>query len=317
MSDKIIYELHRFVCVDEKHRYPFEVFIESRYIFNSLEDAEQMVKKLSSDGIKNVYCYCIYTYPINTKLGVNEGSGALKRTTYLADGTMWMASDMPQLPIQEGDICEYLSGNIVDVCMIENVCKEEGFINYLTNACNPICLIGLPSDFYPLSLPVNSKCIQKLKNKNEIYKEVQHGMLSPIMGVPYDAINLTEDNLNDYLYIPSSFSGFRYDIFLDVNTSYITNMHPLWLYIAYPIKDKTFLIPVSVGISPTSILKDYEELVDEMIISYNLAEFVIDNLRSIIELADKGIYPEAFFWNMKRLEDVLNARKESDFPPLK
>ena len=97
----------------------------------------------------------------------------------------------------------------------------------------------------PCSLPVSDAYAEALYSKGERYYALERDELSPILGVPYPVETKYGEDMNDYLYIPAVFSGFKYDLFFDYRAAYRKSMHPIWFYVAYPLEDKTVLLPMS------------------------------------------------------------------------
>ena len=118
--------------------------------------------------------------------------------------------------------------------------------------------------------------------------------------------------MNDYLFIPAAFSGFKYDIFFDCNAAYRKNMHPMWFYVAHPVENKTVLLPITVSSDITLMWEEYEHLMDDLLVTENLIDFITFNLCEIMALADNQSKPDYFLWNLVRMNEIDKALSISD-----
>jgi hypothetical protein len=159
------------------------------------------------------------------------------------------------------------------------------------------------TEIMPCSLPVPVSYTNNMQSKLERYEAVQHEALTPTLGLPYDAVTVYDEDMDDYLYIPAAFSGLQYDLFFDYNTAYQKNMHPMWFYVAYPDNDKMALIPITVSDNTEIMCDKYKYLNCEL--DAELFDFILFNFRDIMRLADRCYKPDDFLWNMTRLETVL------------
>ena len=164
----------------------------------------------------------------------------------------------------------------------------------------------------PCSLPVSDAYAEALHSKYQRYDEVMHDELSPVFGVPYKVESKFVEDMDDYLYIPATFSGFKYDMFFDCNAAYQRNMHPMWFYVAYPLKDKTVLLPITVSSDITLMWEEYEHLMRELLLTENLTEFVSFNLQDIMMFADSQCPPDYFLWNIAKMETVIKFFSSED-----
>jgi hypothetical protein len=118
--------------------------------------------------------------------------------------------------------------------------------------------------------------------------------------------------MNDYLFIPAAFSGFKYDLFFDCNAAYRKNMHPMWFYVAHPVENNTVLLPITVSSDITLMWEEYEHLMDDLLVTDNLIDFITFNLCEIMALADNQSKPDYFLWNLVRMNEIDKALSISD-----
>ena len=320
MKQKHLYELRRVLRYDDGQEYPFAIKIYTRILFETFEEAEQAMKKMSEeDGngvFHNVYFYGIYTLPLETELDMIDDN-KVETAIYLPNGTLWTKSNMLQRPMKNGDICEYVSEDQVYPCLIEDACYSESKCGYITWDTS-LYLWRKLTDFLPCSIPVPDGNIAILKSKYEGYKSYNQNELFVTMGVPYPAECLSPDgmdDMNDFLHIPSSFSGYKYDLFFDCKSSYSRNMHPLWLYVAYPHNGRVTLIPITASNNPAPMYcEKYEDLANVMLLeNEDLQEFIYYNLKEILKLADECISAECFMINLIKM-DVFSTGKPTFDP---
>ena len=320
MEQKHLYELRRVLRYNDGQEYPFAIKIYSRILFETFEEAEQAVKKMAEEDGKgvfhNVYFYGIYTLPLETELDMIDDK-KVETVIYLPNGTLWAKSKMQQRPMKNGDICEYVSEDQVYPCLIEDACYSESECGYITWDTSLYSWRKL-TDFLPCSIPVPDGNIAILKSKYEGYKSYNQNELFVTMGVPYPAECLSPDemdDMNDFLHIPSSFSGYKYDLFFDCKSSYRKNMHPLWLYVAYPHNGRVTLIPITASNNPAPMYcEKYEDLANVMLLeNEDLQEFIYYNLKEILKLADECISAECFMINLIKM-DVFSTGKPTFDP---
>lgn len=119
-----------------------------------------------------------------------------------------------------------------------------------------------------------------------------------------------DEDMNDYIFIPAAYSGFKYDMFFDCNAAYRKNMHPMWFYVAHPLEYKTVLLRITVSSDITLIWEEFEHLMDDLLVLEGLIEFVIFNLLDIMSLADHQCHPDYFLWNMARMDTIFGINDE-------
>ena len=299
-TNQKIFELRLVFRSGDEQDYPFSIHTGSRFLFPTFAEAERMKDELVSLKAE-VYYYGIYALPLQTQLV--DDSEATDVFIYLPDGSLWARSGMRNDKIRKGDICEHISGTNVFHCLIEDEAHGEGICSWLSLGDNTIGW-GKYTQVIPCTLPIKDGYAKAIRSKLERYEEVQNEALLPVIGLPYPAESIYEENMEDYLYVPSSFSGFCYDMFFDCNAAYRTHMHPLWLFIAYPDGGRTVLLPVTVSVDPVMMWDEYEHAMRDMWVDDGLIKFITHNMYNIMALADGQFPPEDFLWNMVKLDHI-------------
>lgn len=314
MVDNIIYEL-RVVCRSgDEEKYPFTVYTQSRYLFSTFADAEAAVRRLVQENKAKewfrVYRYEIYTYELGKEIqeDYNERD-ALDAKIYLPDGTRWISKGEKGV-VEVGKIYEHLTllvsgGKSVSLCIVENESTDEYRCEHIILRSDYNHSWNYLTDMMPCSLPVSECYAEALSSKLQRYDEVMRDELLPICGVPYKVESKYGEDMNDYLYIPAAFSGFKYDLFFDYRAAYRKSMHPMWFYVAYPLEDKTVLLPITVSIDMTLMWGEYEFLMYDLLVTERLLDFITFNLHDIMTLADYQCRPDYFLWNMAKMDTVF------------
>ena len=302
-----VYEL-RVVCRnDNKQKYPFNIYTQSRYLYPTFVEAEAAIPRLIQENATKewiaVYRYEIYTFAICSEI-CWDSRDALDIAIYLPDGTRWIGKDERGV-VQNGMIYEHIAGDSVHLCIVENDSREDNTCGHIILRCDYTHGWNYLTDMMPCSLPVSEPYAEALRSKYRRYDEVMHDELSPVFGVPYKVESKFVEDMDDYLFIPASFSGFKYDMFFDCNAAYRKNMHPMWFYVAYPLKDKTILLPITVSSDITIMWEEHKHLLDYLLVSEGLIEFVMVNLHDIMALADYQCRPDYFLWNMAKMDTIF------------
>ena len=319
MVDNIIYEL-RVVCRSgDEEKYPFTVYTQSRYLFSTFADAEAAVQRLvqgnSTKEWVSVYRYEIYTFEIGKEIQTDyDTRDALDTTIYLPDGTRWISKGEKDV-VEAGKIYEHLTLLVsgeksVSLCIVENESTDEYRCEHIILRSDYNHSWNYLTDMMPCSLPVSDAYAEALRSKAERYYALEHDELTPVLGVPYPVESKYAEDMNDYLFIPAAFSGFKYDMFFDCNAAHRKNMHPMWFYVAHPVENKTVLLPITVSSDITLMWEEYEHLMDDLLVPEGLIEFVIFNLHDIMSLADHQCHPDYFLWNMARMDTVFGIDGE-------
>ena len=305
----------RVVCRnDNKQKYPFNIYTQSRYLYPTFAEAEAAIPRLIQENATKewirVYRYEIYTFAICREICF-DSRDALDVAIYLPDGTRWIGKDERGV-VQNGMIYEHIAGDSVHLCIVENDSREDNTCGHIILRCDYTHGWNYLTDMMPCSLPVSDAYAEALHSKYQRYDEVMHDELSPVFGVPYKVESKFVEDMDDYLYIPATFSGFKYDMFFDSSAAYQRNMHPMWFYVAYPLKDKTVLLPITVSSDITLMWEEYEHLMSELLLTENLTEFVSFNLQDIMTLADSQCPPDYFLWNIAKMETVIKFFSSED-----
>ena len=319
MVDNIIYEL-RVVCRSgDEEKYPFTVYTQSRYLFSTFADAEATVQRLVQENSAkewiSVYRYEIYTFELGKEIQTDyDTRDALDTTIYLPDGTRWISKGEKGV-VEVGKIYEHLipltsGGKHVDLCIVENESKDDYICEHIILRSDYNHSWNYLTDMMPCSMPISDAYAEALRSKAERYYALEHDELTPVLGVPYPVESKYAEDMNDYLFIPAAFSGFKYDMFFDCNAAYRKNMHPMWFYVAHPVENKTVLLPITVSSDITLMWEEYEHLMDDLLVPEGLIEFVIFNLHDIMSLADHQCHPDYFLWNMARMDTVFGIYGE-------
>ena len=319
MNTNIIYELREVCRSGDEEKYPFTVYTQSRYLFSTFADAEAAVQRLVQENSTKewirVYRYEIYTYELGKEIqeDYNERD-ALDATIYLPDGTRWISKGEKGV-VEVGKIYEHLTllvsgGKSVSLCIVENESTDEYRCEHIILRSDYNHSWNYLTDMMPCSLPVSDAYAEALRSKAERYYALEHDELTPVLGVPYPVESKYAEDMNDYLFIPAAFSGFKYDMFFDCNAAYRKNMHPMWFYVAHPIENKTVLLPITVSSDITLMWEEYEHLMDDLLVPEGLIEFIIFNLQDIMSLADHQCHPDYFLWNMARMDTVFGIYGE-------
>ena len=79
----------------------------------------------------------------------------------------------------------------------------------------------------------------------------------------------------------------------------------MWFYVAYPLKNKTVLLPITVSSDITLMWEEYEHVMSDLLLTESLIEFVMINLQDIMTLADHQCRPDYFLWNMAKMDTVI------------
>ena len=297
----------RVVCRhDDEQKYPFTIDTQSRYIFPTFAEAEAAIPRLIQENAtkecSRVYRYEIYTFAICSEI-CYDSRDALDVAIYLPNGTRWIGKGERGV-VQNGMIYEHIAGDSVHLCIVENDSREDNTCGHIILRCDYTHGWNYLTDMMPCSLPVSDAYAEALHSKYQRYDEVMHDELSPVFGVPYKVESKFVEDMNDYLFIPASFSGFKYDMFFDCNAAYRKNMHPMWFYVAYPLKNKTVLLPITVSADITLMWEEYEYVMSDLLLTESLIEFVMINLQDIMTLADHQCRPDYFLWNMAKMDTV-------------
>ena len=319
MVDSIIYEL-RVICRNDcEQKYPFTVYTQSRYLFPTFADAEAAVQRLVQENSAkewiSVYRYEIYTFEIGKEIQTDyDTRDALDTTIYLPNGIRWISKGKKGV-VEVGKIYEHLTllcsgGKKVSLCIVENESKDDYTCEHIILRCEYNHSWNYLTDMMPCSMSVSDAYAEALRSKAERYYALEHDELTPVLGVPYPVESKYAEDMNDYLFIPAAFSGFKYDMFFDCNAAYRKNMHPMWFYVAHPVENKTVLLPITVSSDITLMWEEYEHLMYDLLVPEGLIEFVIFNLQDIMSLADHQCHPDYFLWNMARMDTVFGIYGE-------
>ena len=316
MNTNIIYEL-RVVCRSgDEEKYPFTVYTQSRYLFSTFTDAEAAVQRLvqensAKDWIR-VYRYEIYTFEIGKEIQTDyDTRDALDTSIYLPDGIRWISKGEKGV-VEAGKIYEHLipltsGGKQVDLCIVENESKDDYTCEHIILRCEYNHSWNYLTDMMPCSMSVSDAYAEALRSKAERYYALKHDELTPVLGVPYPVESKYAEDMNDYLFIPAAFSGFKYDLFFDCNAAYRKNMHPMWFYVAHPVENKKVLLPITVSLDITLMWEEYEHLMDDLLVTDSLIDFITFNLCEIMALADNQSKPDYFLWNLVRMNEIDKA----------
>ena len=321
MNTNIIYEL-RVVCRSgDEEKYPFTVYTQSRYLFPTFTDAEAAVQRLVQENSAKerirVYRYEIYTFELGKEIQTDyDTRDAFDTTIFLPDGTRWIGKGEKGV-VEAGKIYEHLipltsGGKQVDLCIVENGSKDDYTCEHIILRCEYNHSWSFLTDMMPCSMSVSDAYAEALRSKTERYYALEHDELTPVFGVPYPVESKYAEDMNDYLFIPAAFSGFKYDIFFDCNAAYRKNMHPMWFYVAHPVENKTVLLPITVSSDITLMWEEYEHLMDDLLVTENLIDFITFNLCEIMALADNQSKPDYFLWNLVRMNEIDKALSISD-----
>ncbi len=314
MGKNIIYEL-RVICRKGERKYPFDIYTDAKYYYTEFAEAEAAVRRLvmeyASKTWKEVYRYGIYTYNCDTEI-TNPNSDAIDAVIYLPDGTRWISNGAKSV-LHSGEVYERIVGNSVYIGILQDEKTDDThryrFLEFGTDYNKDLRHI---TEIMPCSLPVSEKNIYNLKSKLELYEAVEHKAIAPSFGLPYDVVTMCDEDMDDYLYIPASISGFRYDLFFDCNAAYRKNMHPMWFYVAHPVENKTVLLPITASSDITLMWEEYEHLMYDLLVTDDLINFVAFNLFEILTLADKQSKPDYFLWNLMRMSEIEKTLNVSD-----
>ena len=87
----------RVVCRnDNKQKYPFNIYTQSRYLYPTFAEAEAAIPRLIQENAtkeySRVYRYEIYTFAICSEI-CYDSRDALDVAIYLSDGTRWIGKD--------------------------------------------------------------------------------------------------------------------------------------------------------------------------------------------------------------------------------
>ena len=305
----------RVVCRhDDEQKYPFTIGTQSRYIFPTFAEAEAAIPRLIEENATKVwirvYRYEIYTFEFGKEIQNDyDARDALDVTIYLPDGTRWISKGERGV-VEVAKIYEHLTllvsgGKSVSLCIVENESTDEYRCEHIILRSDYNHSWNYLTDMMPCSLPVSDAYAEALRSKAERYYALEHDELTPVLGVPYPVESKYAEDMNDYLFIPAAFSGFKYDMFFDCNAAYRKNMHPMWFYVAHPVENKTVLLPITVSSDITLMWEEYEHLMYDLLVPEGLIEFVIFNLHDIMSLADHQCHPDYFLWNMARMDTVF------------
>ena len=319
MVDNIIYEL-RVICRSGcEQKYPFTVYTQSWYLFPTFAEAKSAISGLVQENSAkewiSVYRYEIYTFELGKEIQTDyDTRDALDTTIYLPDGTRWISKGEKGV-VEVGKIYEHLTpltsgGRRVDLCIVENESKDDYTCEHIILRSDYNHSWNYLTDMMPCSMSVSDAYAEALRSKAERYYALEHDELAPVLGVPYPVESKYAEDMNDYLFIPAAFSGFKYDMFFDCNAAYRKNMHPMWFYVAHPVENKTVLLPITVSPDITLMWEEFEHLMDDLLVPEGLIEFVIFNLQDIMSLADHQCHPDYFLWNMARMDTVFGIYGE-------
>ena len=314
MGKNIIYEL-RVICRKGERKYPFDIYTDAKYYYTEFAEAEAAVRRLvaeyASKTWKEVYRYGIYTYSCNTEI-TDPNRDAIDAVIYLPDGTRWISNGAKSV-LHSGEVYEHIIGNSVHIGILHDEKPDESNrYRFLESGGDYNKDWRYITEIMPCSLPVPEVCNYNLKSRFEQYEAVAHEVITPSFGLPYDVVTMCDEDMDDYLYIPASFSGFRYDLFFDCNAAYRKNMHPMWFYVAYPEDDNMLLLPITVSRDITLMWQEYEHLMYDLLVTDDLINFVAFNLFEIITLADKQSKPDYFLWNLMRMSEIEKTLNVSD-----
>ena len=309
MDNNAIYEL-RVTCRSGERKYPFDIYTDAKYYYTKFDDAkaavQRLVKEYAQKDWKEVYRYGIYTYSCDTEI-TNRHRDAVNAVVYLPDGTQWIRNEAEGV-LRSGEVYERIVGNSVYIGILQDEKPDNSnryrFLEFGSEYNKDLKYI---TEIMPCSLPVSEVNIYNLKSRLKLYEAVEHKIVTPSFGLPYDAMTICEEDIDDYLYIPASYSGFRYDLFFDCNAAYIKNMHPMWFYVAYPEGDNMLLLPITVSHNLTLMWDEYEHLMYDLLVTEDLINFMIFNLDEIMRLADSQCKPDYFLWNLVRMDEIEKA----------
>ena len=252
-----------------------------------------------------VYQYVIYTFAQDTEI-FEMDRDASDIAVYLPNGSLWIRTSAKGV-IQKGQIYEYIdAANHVNVCIIEKEAQPDNTCEHLIMNCDYTKGWSYITNVMPCTYSVSQEYFEALRSKLVRLDEVDKGQLTPTLGVPYKFESKYSEDMNDYLYIPASFSGFKYDLFFDCNAAYRKNMHPMWFYVAHPVGDKTVLLPITISYDLNLMWEEYEYLMYELLIPENLISLIQCNLQDIMNLADSSYPPDYFMWNMMKMDKCMN-----------
>ncbi len=316
MIDSFIYEL-RVICRSGcEQKYPFTVYTQSRYFFSTFAAAEAAVQRLVQENSTKewfrVYRYEIYTFEFGKEIQTDyDTRDALDTTIYLPDGTRWISKGEKGV-VEVGKIYEHLTpltsgGENVSLCIVENESKDDYICEHIILRCEYNHSWNYLTDIMPCSMSVSDAYAEALRSKAERYYALEHDELTPVLGVPYPVESKYAEDMNDYLFIPAAFSGFKYDLFFDCNAAYRKNMHPMWFYVAHPVENKTVLLPITVSSDITLMWEEYEHLMYDLLVTDDLIDFITFNLCEIMALADNQSKPDYFLWNLVRMNEIDKA----------
>ena len=300
----------RIVCRnDSEDKYPFTIYTHAKYFYTSFAAAEaaipRLVEKYASQEWIIVYQYVIYTFAQGTEI-FEMDRDASDIAVYLPNGSLWIRTGAKGI-IKKGQIYEHIdAANQVDVCIIEKEAQHDNTCEHLIMNCDYTKGWSFITNVMPSTYPVSKEYLNALKSKLIRHDEIKYGQITVKKGVPYAVESKYTEDMNDYLHIPASFSGFKYDLFFDCNEAYRKNMHPMWFYVAHPIGNKTILLPITVSSQITLMWEEYEYLMYDLCIPENLIEFIQYNLHEIMDLADLQNSPDYFLWNMTKMGNIIN-----------
>ena len=315
IENNTICELRVFCRNERESKYPFDIYTVAKYFYPSFSLAKAaipgLVKEYATKEWLNVYRYVIYTLAQNKEIS-DMNKDAEDIAVYLPDGSLWIRTGTKGV-IRKGEVYEYIDGaNSVHRCMIENDSRNDDICDHLILNCDYTHGWSHITEIMPCTFPVSEPYVDALKSKLDRYDEVERGELKAIRGVPYEVESKYDEDMSDYLYIPTSFSGFKYDMFFDCNAAYRKNMHPMWFYVAHPVGDKTVLLPITVSSDITLMWEEYEHLMYDLSVTEGLIDFIIFNLQDIMTLADYQCTPEYFLWNMMKMANLSNLTLENE-----
>lgn len=300
----------RVICRNNSEgKYPFTIYTMAKYFYTSLAAAEAaipgLVEKYASQEWTNVYQYVIYTFAQDTEISEMDRD-ASNIAVYLPNGSRWIRTNEKGV-IQKGGIYEFIDGaNQVNVCIIEEEGGHDNKCDLLILNCDYTKGWSYITDVMPCTFTVTNEYVEALKSKHVRHNDAEQGLQTPIRGVPYEAEFKYGEDMNDYLYIPASFSGFKYDLFFDCNAAYRKNMHPMWFYVAHPVGNKMVLLPITISYDLNLMWEEYEHLMYDMCVPENLITFIQSNLQDIMNLADCQYEADYFLWNMMKMDKCIN-----------
>lgn len=309
MGKNLIYEL-RVICRSGERKYPFNIYTDAKYYYAEFAAADaaiqRLVKEYASKTWIEVYRYGIYAYNCDTEI-TDPNRDAVDAVIYLPDGKKWI-HNVAKGVIHSGEVYERVVGNRVYIGILHDEKPDDtnrySFLEFGSDYNKDLRLI---TEIMPCSLPVSEVQIYNLKSRLELYEAVEQKVITPTFGLPYNAVTISDEDMDDYLFIPSSFSGFRYDLFFDCQAAYRKNMHPMWFYVAYPEGDNMLLLPITVSHDLTLMWDEYEHLMYDLLVTEDLINFVTFNLYEIMSLADKQSKPDYFLWNLARMDEIEKA----------